>query len=86
MLYEVKIKRKAQKSLAKIPKLYQAAIIKAIKELSINPYPVQSKKLIGRNAWRIRKGNFRVIYEVLNSELVVLVLSIADRKDIYKNK
>ncbi len=84
MSYIITIRRKAQKSLAKIPEPYQSRIIKSIKDLSSNPHPVQSKKLTGRNAWRIRVGNFRVIYEIFNNELVILVLSIADRKDIYK--
>ena len=84
MPYEIKIKRKAQKSLSKVKSPYQSKIILAIKKLSIDPHPSQSKKLTGRNAWRLRIGNFRVIYEIYNNELIILVLSIADRKDIYK--
>ena len=84
MPYAITIKRKAQKSLIKIPEPHQSRIIKSIKKLAANPHPVQSKKLTGRNAWRIRIGNYRVIYEISNNKLLILVLHIGDRKDIYK--
>jgi mRNA interferase RelE/StbE len=48
--------------------------------------PTAGKKLSGRDGWIIRIGNYRVIYEIQNNQLIVLVLSIGDRKEIYKNK
>ena len=84
MSFEIKIKRKAQKSLSKIPASFQSKIIESIRELSDDPFPSQSKKLTGRNGWRIRIGSYRAIYEVLNNELIILVLDIAHRKDIYR--
>ena len=84
MPYKIKIRRKAMKVLARIPRPYQENIIEAIRALSSNPHPPQSKKLTGRNSWRIRIGNYRAIYEILNDELVILVLNIGNRKDIYK--
>jgi len=84
MSYEIKIKRKAQKSLSKIPEPFQSKIIESIRGLSEDPFPMQSKKLTGRDGWRIRIGNYRAIYEVLNNELIILVLNIAHRKDIYR--
>jgi len=86
MHYEILIERSAQKSLAKIPKSEQSKIIQSIENLSDNPRPHDSKKLSGRNGWRIRVGNYRVIYEIQNNQLIILVLSIGDRKEIYKNK
>jgi mRNA interferase RelE/StbE len=84
MIYEVKIRRKAFKSLSRIPDPYRSNIIKAIKGLATNQHPPQSKKLTGRDAWRIRIGNYRAIYEIIDDELVILVLNVANRKDIYK--
>ncbi|MFT4929335.1 MAG: mRNA interferase RelE/StbE [Phenylobacterium sp.] len=86
MYYEILIERSAQKSLVKIPKSEQLKIIQSIESLSDNPRPHGSKKLSGRDGWRIRIGNYRVIYEIQNNQLIVLVLSIGDRKEIYKNK
>ncbi|MBU8901439.1 MAG: type II toxin-antitoxin system RelE/ParE family toxin [Victivallales bacterium] len=84
MNYEIQIKRKAQKSLAKIPEPFQTKIIASIRKLAKNPFPAQSKKLTGRDAWRIRIGNYRAIYEIIDNELIIIVLDIAHRKDIYR--
>ncbi|MDA3939245.1 MAG: type II toxin-antitoxin system RelE/ParE family toxin [Spirochaetia bacterium] len=84
MSYDLKIKRKAQKSLAHISEPFQTKIIESMRKLSANPYPLQSKKLIGRSGFRIRIGDYRVIYEILGKELIILILDIAHRKDIYK--
>ena len=84
MKYEIKIRKKAQKSLAKIPPPFQSNIIETIKQLAETPLSNQTKKLTGREAWRIRIGNYRVIYEIIENELVILVLNIGHRKNIYK--
>jgi mRNA interferase RelE/StbE len=60
--YKLQIERKAQKYLAKIPEPFQTRIIDHIYKLAENPYQ-NTKKLTGRDAYRIRVGNYRVIYE-----------------------
>jgi mRNA interferase RelE/StbE len=80
--YELQIERSAQKSLAKISEPFQTKIIGKIKKLSDDPYQ-DSKKLTARDAYRIRIGNYRVIFEIHNHELVVLIIAIGHRKDIY---
>lgn len=84
--YTIKITRKAQKALAKIPVTYQEKTIEAIYALSENPYPNGSKKLTNREAWRIRVGVYRVIYEVHEDILSILVIQIGHRKNIYQIK
>ena len=84
MNYDIQIRRKAQKSLTRIPEPFQSNIIEAISSLSDNPHPANSKKLTGRPAWRIRIGNYRAIYEINNQQLIILVLDIGHRKNIYK--
>jgi len=84
LTYIVFIEKSAQKDLAKIPRKDQNRIIKSIEELSRNPRPVKSKKLIGRDAWRIRVGNYRVIYEIHDEKLLILIVVIGHRKNIYK--
>lgn len=69
MSYSISITRSAQKSLAKIDKVRRAEIADQVKALSHNPRPVGSKKLTGRDAWRIRIGDFRVIYEIHDEQL-----------------
>ncbi len=85
MLYDIQIKRKAQKSLAKIPEPFQENIITAIQSLATNPHPQNSKKLQGRPAYRIRIGQYRVIYEIDDGALTILVINVGHRKNIYKN-
>lgn len=84
MTYTVNILRSAQKQLAKIERQEQLLIIAAIRNLANNPRPVGCKKLSGRPAWRLRIGAYRVIYEIHNNQLFVLVLEIGHRKEIYR--
>ncbi len=76
MTYRVFIQRSAQRHLAKIPNPNRDRIIQSMRKLEINPRPMGSKKLTGRNAWRIRAGDYRVIYEIYDDRLVVIVIAI----------
>jgi mRNA interferase RelE/StbE len=84
MTYTISIKRPAQKSLAGIPETEQNKIIAAISQLASNPRPSGVKKLSGRDGWRIRIGDYRVIYEIHDRELIVLVVDIGHRRFIYR--
>ena len=84
MAYEVVVKKSAQKSLQKLPKKIQARIVGVIDSLSDNPFPPASAKLKGREGYRIRTNDYRIIYTVENEILVVRVLLIGHRKEIYK--
>ncbi len=84
MRYAVEILRTAQKQLGCLERQVQTRIIKAIKKLADNPRPPPCIKLSGRPAWRIRIGDYRVIYEIHDDKLVVIVVSIGNRKDIYR--
>ncbi len=84
MKYELLIERSAKKALSIIPSPHQGRIIAAIRGLAEDPRPDGIKKLSGRDAWRIRVGNYRVIHEIDDDRLIVLVVSIGDRKDVYR--
>ena len=84
MSYQVKIEKVAVKQLKKIPNPDYNRLKTAILALSNDPRPAGYKKLKGRSGYRIRVGNYRVIYEIKDQQLIVLVLAIGDRKDIYK--
>lgn len=81
--YKIRITKTAQKQLDKLPDSVAVILIEAIYDLAPNPQPFGCKKLKGREAYRIRKGNFRIIYEIIDSILTVDVIAIGDRKDIY---
>ncbi|MGI8905416.1 MAG: type II toxin-antitoxin system RelE family toxin [Candidatus Sumerlaeaceae bacterium] len=84
MKYTVQILRAAQKSLAALPDSDRSKIIDAIRALADDPRPPGAVKLSGRPAWRIRVGNYRVIYEIVDQQLEVLVVAIGHRRDIYR--
>ena len=84
MTYSIEILRSAQKQLSKIKLQDQDRIISSIESLAYNSRPYGCKKLSGRPAWRIRIGSFRVIYEIQEEKLIVLVIKIGHRREIYK--
>jgi len=59
-------------------------LIVTIKSLAQNPRPSGYRKLKERDAYRIRKGNYRIIYEIIDSMLIVDIIAIGHRKNIYK--
>ena len=83
-VYRVEYARSAAKAIEKMRDHLSAPIRKKIGELAENPRPHGFKKLRGHDGlYRIRVGDYRVIYEIRDNELVVLVVRIADRKDAY---
>jgi len=82
--YTIDILRSAQKDLARVNQQDQPRIIAAIKDLADDPRPPGSKKLSGRPAWRIRIGPYRVIYEIHDDRLWVLVVVIGHRREAYR--
>ena len=83
MRHELLIERRAQKQLARITQPDRDRIVAAVWELAEEPRPVGVRKLAGREAWRIRVGDYRIIYEIHNLALMVLVISIGHRRDVY---
>lgn len=84
MTYKISILRRAQKQLAKIPANDYKKVKNAILDLAQDPRPPGSKKLKGRSAWRIRQGDFRVIYEIKDEQLIIIVFNIGNRRDVYR--
>ncbi len=85
--YKVELKSSAQKELDKLPKKEQKRISIKIDELETNPFPYGVIKLSGSdNFFRLRVGNYRIIYTIENDRLVIIILKIGDRKTIYKHR
>lgn len=84
MTYQIAIKKSAIKSLAKIPEPYFSTLRSAIFDLADAPRPNGCKKLKGREAYRIRVADYRVIYEIQDKILLIDVIVIGHRKDIYE--
>jgi mRNA interferase RelE/StbE len=83
--YSLRIKKSARKELESIAtKADRQRIIKRIQSLANNPRPVGSQKLSAFERYRIRQGNYRILYSIKDTELVVYVIKIGDRKDVYR--
>ena len=83
MTYRVSLKKRAVKALEHINEPYYSNIKEAIYELADEPRPQGYKKLKGREAYRIRVADYRIIYEIFDNELIVDVIDLGHRKDIY---
>jgi mRNA interferase RelE/StbE len=84
MSYKITISRQVLKFLEKINEPYYSAIKASILSLADNPRPQGCKKLKGRDGYRVRAGNYRIIYEITDQELIVEVIALGHRKDIYE--
>jgi mRNA interferase RelE/StbE len=84
MTYDLLILRRAQKELAGLPVTYYEKVKSGITKLADDPKPRGSRKLIGREGWRIRVGEYRIIYEINNNNHSVTVLHIGHRLDVYR--
>ncbi len=82
--YKLHFKKSAEKELDKIPKKNLIKIIEAIKELRDNPLPIYCKKLRNDDKYRIRVGNYRILYNINNDILTIFVVKVKHRKDVYK--
>lgn len=83
-MYEIIIERSVAKQLEKIPSLDYVKIKTAINSLGVNPRPHGYLKLKGRDGFRIRVGKYRIIYEINDNQLIVLIITVAHRKDVYE--
>lgn len=84
MSYQIYISRRAQKALLDLQREAYGRIREAIRALAADPRPSGCSKLTGREGWRIRVGDYRVIYEINDSENSVTVLAVGHRRDIYR--
>ena len=81
--YTVVLSKNAQKQLDKLSDAIAEPILKAIAHLEKNPRPQGYKKLKGREGYRIRVGNYRIIYAIVDKQLIVDIITLGHRKDIY---
>ena len=82
--YKIEIKKSAAKELSKLPKKELTKIVEKIQSLSDEPRPDGCKKLSGDEKYRIRIGNYRVLYSIEDDILIVYVVKVGHRKEIYK--
>jgi mRNA interferase RelE/StbE len=84
MAYSITIRKSAIKALEKINEPYYSKIKEAIYNLAKTPRPVGCKKLKGRDGFRIHVSDYRIIYEIFEEELLIDIIDLGHRRDIYK--
>ncbi len=85
LIFTVEYTRDALKSLRAMPRNLSAGMVGKIEQLATDPFGASNvKKLTGREGYRLRVGDWRVIYEVHGDRLVILVLAVAPRGGAYK--
>ena len=82
MPYSLDFSKQALKELEKINEPFYSNIKEAISKLTENPRPNGYKKLSGRDAYRIRIGDYRVIYDIFDTKLIIEIVTLGHRKDI----
>ncbi len=86
-MYQIKISRIAEKQLATFPKHVANSIVAKIDALSTNPRPSGSLKLEGSDKeFRIRSGDYRIIYRIENDTLIIEIIRIGHRQDVYRKR
>jgi mRNA interferase RelE/StbE len=83
--YEVKFAKSAQKELKKLPKQVSLRIVKAIYKLSLDPKRGNVRPMVGIKSWRLRVGDYRVIYDISDKKLTILIIRVRHRKDAYRD-
>jgi mRNA interferase RelE/StbE len=82
--YNVQIKRSAAKELEGVPLKDRRRIVTRIESLRTEPRPSGCEKLSGDDKYRIRQGNYRILYEIKDQALIVTVVKVGDRRDVYR--
>jgi mRNA interferase RelE/StbE len=86
MAYQIEVAPRAQRELKKLPKTVQVMLAKEIDTLATDPYPSGVEKIAQVDrCYRVRQGDYRIIYVVHDARLIVLVVRVGNRREVYKN-
>ena len=82
--YRVIVRKSVSKDLKGVPKKDVRRIVSAIQSLADDPRPPGTKKLSGQERYRLRQGNYRILYEIEDDRLIVCVVRVGNRRDVYR--
>ena len=81
-MYKIELRRRAQRALDRLPKTDLHAVIEAIKDLAQSPRPRGVEKVRSAGLWRIRQGDYRIVYFIDDNQKLVTVVRIGHRREI----
>ena len=82
--YKLLIKPSAAKEIESLPKTDRLRVVDRIQSLATDPRPVGCTKLSGEEKYRVRQGDYRILYEIQDHELMVTVVRIGHRREVYR--
>jgi len=82
--YSIVVKKSVWKDFKKIPKTDTERILSAIRGLAQSPRPPQAKKLSGQERYRLRQGNYRILYKIEDEQLIVCIVKVGHRREVYR--
>jgi mRNA interferase RelE/StbE len=83
--YSIRFAESAARSLARVPAVVRLRITTKIDALADNPHPAGTRNMKGdEHAYRLRVGDYRVVYDIIEDAVVVLILRVGHRKDVYR--
>jgi mRNA interferase RelE/StbE len=82
--YSILIAKSAAKELERVPTKDRHRIVAKISALADNPRPVGAEKLSGEDKYRLRQGDYRILYEIVDATLIVTVVRIGNRREVYR--
>ena len=82
--YSLEIKRSAARELAQLPPKDRGRVVARIQALADDPRPVGAEKLSGQERYRVRQGDYRILYEIEDQILRIMVVKIWHRRDVYR--
>ncbi len=83
-MYQIELRRRAQRALDRLPKTHYPAVVEAMQELARTPKPRGVEKVKTTGLWRIRQGDYRIIYSVDDDQQIVTIVRIGHRKEVYR--
>ena len=83
--YDLRFKASVGKDLRPIPRTDVERILRRIELLRDNPRPPGAEKLSGQERYRVRQGTYRILYSIADTELIVAVVKVGHRRDVYRD-
>ena len=84
-MYKIELRRRAQRALDRLPKTDFHAVIEAITELAKIPRPRGVEKVKSTGLWRIRQGDYRIIYAIDDNQQIIIIVRVGHRREIYRS-
>ena len=84
--YRLTFRKSVAKDLRSLPPNDLSRVLKRIEALADDPRPMGSEKLSGQERYRVRQGVYRIVYEIFDEELVIIVVKVGHRREVYREK